>query len=534
MRKYSAFIHNNSLNYAKKYIYSKTSVNIHHTNEDQIKHIIKNRIFKNKNLIIKSIQKRKKLPDNFIPKNEIFYSTYKDKAASNKNKNESNKNENETKNAGNDIPFKTKIFNFQKKLNRANLFINKLSEENKMFHEGYQNSLLTKQKEKNIINPIENITTKDLNYFYKNNIFNQSLLLTKQKRIPHYILESLDNNESKEDLKLIEYLRTNFRKGKSIQSPDFLNKEKEIDKDEKRKILRDIKQMKKEIKVLEENITNYEKNMENINDLEVDKDKKKELDLIRKKLDYLQTNDINKKLQLSSNDVSKAKSTKNVNKKLFLFPDDSIKRGEYKLVTKCVVNNKRNMNQKKVLFKENPDNIRFQDFLPNYNKAKSFLNPIKKDMFSSDIMKYNSNINTLNKKGRRQILKKKFFYNEKYLDSLSLGLESFTEKNPTEKDIVNLYSFMKKGNLMNIKQLLSFYKKKYGKDYVPENVIKNVKKHVEKYNLVHKMNGLDKLDDLDIGKGQKYRDQLLENVKELDEQLQDGGVKFAKRILDFN
>ena len=270
MRKYSVFIHNNSLKNAKNNKYSKTSVNIHHSNEDPIKNIIKNRIFKNKNLIIKSIQKRKKLPDKFIPKNEIFYSSYKDKEANNKNIIEINKNENEneTKNPANVIPFKTKIFNFQKKLNRANFFINKLSEENKMFHEGYQNSLLSKQKEKNIVNPIENMTTKDLNYFYKNNIFNQSLLLTKQKRIPHYILESLDNNESKEDLKLIEYLRTNFRKGKSIQSPDFLNKEEqEIDKDEKRKILRNIKQMKKEIKVLEDNITNYEKNVENISDI---------------------------------------------------------------------------------------------------------------------------------------------------------------------------------------------------------------------------------------------------------------------------
>ena len=484
-------------------------------------------------MIIKCIQKRKKLADTFIPKNETFYSSYNNKTTTNKNKNESIKNENEIKKEAKNFPFKTKVFNFQKKLNKVNFLINKLSEENKMFREGYQNSLLTKQKDKNIINSIGNNTTYDLNYFYKNNVFTQSLLLTKQKRIPHYILESLDNNESKEDLRLIEYLRTNFRKGESIQTPDFLNKE-EIDKDEKMKIVSDINQMKKEIKVLEENISNYEKNKDNLSYLDLDKDKQKESDLIRKKLDYIQTNVINKKLQLSSNDTSKAKSTKYVNKKLILFPDDSIKRGEYKLVTKCIINNKRDMNQKKVLFKDNHNKLKYQDFFRNDKKNKSLFNPVKICDFSSDIMKYNNNINKLKRKTRRQILKKKLFYSEKYLDSLSIGLESFTEKNQSEKDISNLYSFMKNGDLKNIRQLLSFYKKKYGKDYIPENVEKNVKKVVENYNVVSKMRELDKLDNLYLGKGKKYREKLLENVKELDEQLNGGEIKFAKRILEFN
>ena len=61
-----------------------------------------------------------------------------------------------------------------------------------------------------------------------------------------------------------------------------------------------------------------------------------------------------------------------------------------------------------------------------------------------------------------------------------------------------------------------------------------IKKHFEKYNIVGKMKELDKLNNLNVGKGPKYRANMLENMKALDEILKDGGIKFAKRILDFN
>ena len=158
---------------------NKTSINNHKMKEDKISSILKTHILKEKNLIIKSIQKRKKLSDKFIPKNEIFYSEIQDNNNSLVKRN--NRNNKEM------TPFKFKIFDFQKKLNKDNYLINQLHEENKMFHDGYQSSLLLKQKENKFINKIESNTPKNLNDYYKNNIFNQSLLLTKKKRVPDYI-----------------------------------------------------------------------------------------------------------------------------------------------------------------------------------------------------------------------------------------------------------------------------------------------------------------------------------------------------------
>ena len=93
---------------------------------------------------------------------------------------------------------------------------------------------------------------------------------------------------------------------------------------------------------------------------------------------------------------------------------------------------------------------------------------------------------------------------------------------------------MKKGNLMDVRDLMLYYKKKYGKEYEVENVINGLKKHPEPYNLVDKMNELDKLNSFVEIKDYKTRKAMLENVKVLDEQIKDGGIKFAKRILDFN
>ena len=518
------------ISFNKKTI-NKTSINNNNqrNSEDKIAHILKTHLLKEKNLIIKSIKKRKRLPDKFIPKNDFFYSDIQDynNTISNKTKIDTKKEDNNNE----QIPFKLKVFDFQKKLNKDNFLINKLHEENKMFHEGYQNSLV-KQKKNKFINKLETDTSKTLNDYYKNNIFNQSLLLTKQKRVPDYILESLDNEESKEDLKLIDNLKSNIKTHtiQLIQFPELLNREK-IEYDERRLLYTNIHKMKKEIKLLEKNISQLEKSKDSINETELNNNKTKELDLFRKKLNILQTNDINKKIKFNLNDITKAKSSNHINAKSNIFPPDDP--GEYKLVTKCIVNGRRSSKREKKLFETYSTKLKMRDFYENYNKMKSSLTTIKRGKFSSDLINYSSMINTLNKKEKRAKLKKKFFEKEKNLDSLSSCLESFTDNDNTkERDATNLYTYMKNGDISNIKYLLLFYKKKYGKEYVPENV--KIKKQYEKYNIVNKMRELDKLNNLNVGKGPKYRANLLENMQHLDALLKDGGIKFAKRILDFN
>ena len=524
MRQFSHFISHKNNN-----IHYKTSINAQRPKEDKIKTIIKTRLLKNQHIITKSIQKRKKLKDKFIPQNDILlYSYYKEDVRNKKEKKESknnDKNEEEEKN----IPFTLKILDFQKKMNKTNYLIKNLREENKMFHNGYQRALLMEQnRNKNSINIIENKRNNIINDLHKKNLFNQSLLLTKKKKIPDYILESLDNNESKEDLKLILSLKNNFKKGQSIIYPDFLNKEK----DETEKLFKNIIKMKKENKLLEENISNYEKNLDSFREFDLKKDQTKELNLVQQKLSFIQNRESNNKLKLNLDDTIKAKSTKNVNPKLILSYPDS--RGEYNLVTKCEIKDKQTPKLKNDIFKIYSKELKFKDFYDSYNKSKSLLNGSKKGKFTSDIINYNSNINNIKIKDRRQTLKKKFFYNQKYFDSLSSNLESFYKKNSKEKDILNLYSFMKKGNLMDVRDLMVFYKRKYGKDYELENVISGLKKHPEPYDLVNRINELDKLNNFVEIADVKKRKAILENVKQLDEQIKNGGNKFAKRILDFN
>ena len=517
---------------SNKKLINKTSINNKHISAEQkITNILKTHLLKEKNLVIKSIQKRKRLPDKFIPKNDIFYSDIQNNnnPVSNKTKNDAKKDDNYNNNNNEQIPFKFKIFDFQKKLNKDNFLINQLHEENKMFREGYQNSLVIRQKDNKFINKIETNAPKTLNDYYKNNIFNQSLLLTKQKRVPDYILKSFDNDESKEDLKLIDDLKSNI-KGNTIQFPDLLNREK-YELDERIQLYRNILKMKKENKLLEKNISLLEKSKDSINETESNNSKTKELELFRKKLNILQRNNNNKKVKFNLNDTTKAKSTNHINAKINLFPPEE--RGEYKLVTQCIVNGRGRSNRRKKLFETYSTKLKMRDFYENYNKVKSSLTTIKRGKFSSDLINYSSMINNLNKRGKRAKLKKKFFEKDKNLDSLSSCLESFTEtNNARERDVTNLYTYMKDGDIMNIKYLLLFYKKKYGKEYIPENV--KIKEHYGKYNIVTKMKELDKLNNLNVGKGPKYRADLLENMQQLDELLKDGGLKFAKRLLDFN
>lgn len=522
MRKFSNYISNNTSNN----IYNKTSINAQNSENNKFENLIKTRLLRKKSLVVKSIQKRKKLKDKFIPKNDISYPEFKKNARNKKEKKVSkkiDKNEEEEKN----IPFKLKILKFQEKMNKTNYLLKDLRKENKMFTKDFKRSLLFEQKQNKFnINLIINNRKNVVNDLYKNNIFNQSLLLTDKKRVPDYILENLDNKESKEDLKIIESIKHNFLSGQGIITPDFLNTEK----NEKNILLRNIIKMKKENQLLEENISNLEKNWASFYDFELNKDQSKELKLINNKLSFFNNNKNKKKLQLNLGESKETKSTKNIKTKLILSPPS---KGEYKLVTKCEIKDQPQQTQKNDIFETYSKKLQLKDFFNTYNKAKVLLNQSRKGKFTSDIINYNYNIYNI-KRDKSQILKMKFFQKEKYLNSLSSCLESFTEKNSKDKNIVNLYTFMKKANLQDISDLVSFYKKKYNKDYEPENVISGLKKHPEQYNLVNKMHELDKLNSFIKDKNHKKRKAMLENVKSLDEIIKNGGIKLLQRNLDFN
>ena len=100
--------------------------------------------------------------------------------------------------------------------------------------------------------------------------------------------------------------------------------------------------------------------------------------------------------------------------------------------------------------------------------------------------------------------------------------------------VTNLYYFMKNGNLMDVRDLILFYKNKYSKEYAPENIIKNLKKNREPYNIVNKIHELDKLNNFVEQKGEKERKNILENVKKLDNQMKTGAIQFVQKILNFN
>lgn len=517
-------------NEENKNIYNHTLVNTSKSREEIVKNIINSRIIKDNHLIAKSLQKRKKLPDNFLPKSEILLSRYKNDLK-HKDKVDKKQKKDEKNNKEKSIPFKFMIFDFQKKLNKANTLIKRLNEENKMFHDGYEKNKLLFQDGNNNIKSKTNITNSEENDIHNNNIFNQSVLLTNKKRIPDYILESLDNKETKEDLQLIEYLQKNFKKGYAIQTPDFLIKKK-LEKNERRKLYKNIFKMKKEIKNLENTISNYEKNLDSMYELEPDinNDKNKELNSLKDKIETFQKKENNKTSKLNLDDISKAKSTKNVGSKLILSPYDT--KGEYNLVTKCNINDKIIPNIKRDMRGMQSMKIKPKDFLKTYNKSKNMFYGTKRVKFTSDLTNYNYNISNLSRKDRRQTLKKKLFNYEKYMDSLSSCLDSFTDKK-NEKDIFKLYTYMKNSNLMNIKELLTTYKEKYGKDYSIQNISPELKKYRDRFNIGYLIRDLNKLNNTNIAKGQKNRLKVLENMKMLDAQLKDGGMKFAKRNHDF-
>ena len=142
MRKFSNYISNNTSNN----IYNKTSINAQNSENNKFENLIKTRLLRKKSLVVKSIQKRKKLKDKFIPKNDIFYPEFKKNARNKKEKKVSkkiDKNEEEEKN----IPFKLKILKFQEKMNKTNYLLKDLRKENKMFTKDFKRSLLFEQKQ---------------------------------------------------------------------------------------------------------------------------------------------------------------------------------------------------------------------------------------------------------------------------------------------------------------------------------------------------------------------------------------------------
>ena len=535
MRKFTKFSSNTPKNK-----YNNTSINTQNSKIEEIKNILVTRSLVKKDLVLKSIKKRKKLIEKFIPKNEVFYSNYKDyNKKQNKikkiEKKKDKKNEDDKNKEELTIPFRNKIMNFQNQLNNNNTNLKNISEENKLFHDRYKLSLQQKKENKKKINLelSEKAVNYDINDFYNNNIFNQSLLLTKQRRIPDYILKSLNNNESKEDLKIIENLKKHFTKGKTIEYPEFLIK----DKVEKIKLYKSIKQMKQENKALEDNITKYEKTGVIIDDLDLTSDKRKELNILNQKLSSIQNNISKKDITLRLNSPKEKELDKNIQNKILVSPEDN--KGEYKLVTKCIFKDNKskilNPRKRTELSKTYNKKIKLKDFVTNYNKTKDLIGMTRKGQFSSNVINFNLfNSKSTKRSVKRKLLKSKILFNRKNFDSLSSCLESFAEKNVKEKDIFNLYSFMKKESYFKINDLLSFYKDKYGKTYEAENIEKNLPKRREKYNIVKKMYELDELNNFNKGNDDKERENLLNNVKELDEQLENNGILFMKRIVNFN
>ena len=534
MKKFS-FIPSNTA----KNIYNNTSINAQNSKDDKIDKIIETRNLIKKDLVLKSIQKRKKIKEKFIPKKDNFYLSYreyakfkkeqKDKEYNKKYKKEQNEEKsNDKRKEEKIVPLRNIIFQFQNKLNNTNSLLKNISEENKMFHDRYKLSFLGQKKEKNNINLdlSEKTANFTFNDFYKNNVFNQSILLNKQRRIPDYILKSLDYNESKEDLKIIQSLKKHFNKGQKIEYPEFLTK----NDDESIKLFQNISQMKKEIKILEDNISKYEKNRDFDNDFDLTMDKRKELNLINQKISSFQSSKAKNNLNIN---YSNQKNSDKINNSKLLLSSEDIK-GEYKLVTKCIINNKLSPINKNKLSKTFYKNNKIRDFNSDYNKTKDLISFSTKNKFKSGIINYNSFFKDKNRKTKRNILKSKYLFNKKKLDSLSSCLESFVEKNVKEKDINKLYSFMKKGNNSKISELLTFYKDKYGKKYEPENIQNNIQKHFEKYNIVKRIYELDELDNMTNGKDKKERKNMLNNIKVLDEKLENEGMRFMKRILDFN
>ena len=474
---------------------------------------------KNKNFFLKTLKKRKKLSEQYVPKNKkINNYLYKEQ---NENMNQINIDNNNT------IPLKDKVLYIQKKIEKNSFIIKSLSEENKLFNKNYKLAFLLQQKNKNKKKffPLKENTNN------QNNIFTRSILLSDNDINKDITLREININECKEDLKIIEKLKKyNKDINNNIENSFFiLNK---INIPEKKK--EDINQIKKQIEDTKKTISDLEKNNYNFDfdDLNLDKNRKKSLEILQNKIRKININ-----------------NKQNGRKYLTLNPPNASgslldNKGSYKLVTKCDINSynyKKNLINHKRILQKNKTHFEIIDFYNQYNRVKKMLGPTSKSKTSSAAFVLNM------KKERKKKLIDIFNFNsdeKSYYNELNLSLDSNVKNK--NFDINNLYTYMKYNKYDKASKLFDSYIKKYNRKYVLnnniyENGIKlypmmyDIKQNSIKYNISNKMRVLNnsKYIDLNLFKNQK-RKKIIHKIKKFDERMKDIGYESIESILDLN
>ena len=488
--------------------------------------IIKKYSNNDQNNFLKNLKKRKKLTEKYVPKNEKIKSYINLDYYLNDEKEELDNNMNK-KNIDS-IPIIDRILFIQKRIEKNNAKIKSLSEENKLFHKRYDLAVLLqkKGKKKNLINLKENIDD-DNNFFYR------SILLSNEDVNINDIKGEINIKECKEDLKIIKNLKNNYNEGKNIEYPFYIINR--INEEEKKQI--DIPEMQKEIEKTKKTISDFEKNGYNSDDLDFDKERKKNFEIFKKKIKNI--------------NINKDKNKSLLNRPLSLSVYD--KKGTYKLVTKCNINNKNNnkninnkLYNKRKIVSNNGIKFRLFDFYNEYNRIKKLFGPTSKSKSSSAKFVLNSK----NEIKKHFIDKNKFYLDEsKFYSLLNLSLDTkseLSEKNDKSFDINNLYSYLKYNNSEKVNDLFGKYLKKYNIKYninlnVKENGIKlnpivnSVRKNSSKYDISNKMKFLDnsKYIDLDLFRNPK-RKKIINKIKKFDENLENVAFDTVEGILDLN
>ena len=488
--------------------------------------IIKKYSNNDQNSFLKNLKKRKKLSEKYVPKNEKIKSYINLDNYLNDEKEEIDNNINKKK--IDSMPIINRILYIQKRIEKNNSKIKSLSEENKLFHKRYDLAVLLQQKskKKNLINLKENIDDE-------NNFFYRSILLSNEDVNINDVKGEINIKECKEDLKIIKNIKNNYNEGKNIEYPFYIINR--INEEENKEV--DITEIKKDIEKTKKTISDYEKNGYNSDDLDFEKDKKKSFETLKKKIMNININKVNKIKPLS--------------RPLSLLISD--KKGSYKLVTKCPINDKKNnknnsnklYNKRKVV---SNTGIKFRlfDFFNEYNRVKQLFGPTSKSKSSSAKFVLNS----MNESKKQFSDINKFYMDEsKFYSLLNFSLDTkseLTDKSEKSFDINNLYSYLKYNNYEKTNDLFAKYSKKYNRKYyldvnVKENGIKlnpivnNVKQNSLKYNISNKMKILNnsKYIDLDLFKNPK-RKQIINKIKKFDENFENIAFDTVEGILDLN
>ena len=481
----------------------------------KILNILKNYSQKEKNIFFKNLKKPRKISEKYIPKEKILKS-YININYSNTEKKGQDENINKI-NKGNIklIPIKNRMLYIQKKIEKNNHIIKSLSEENRLFHNRYKKASIFQKKNKNRKNLIE----LEENFKNEDNVFNKSILLSKEDTDINDILGETDIKECKEDLNIIENIKKNYNEAKNIEYPfHLLDNIKKFE--EKKKI--NISKIKREIEETKKTIKDLEKNRNNFDDFDLDRDKRLALEKLRKKIMQINTNKENRNYNIYNNS----------------FLDN---KGTYKLVTKCNISNNNNdnnlLNFKRKISRSSSIKFRLFNFYNEYNRVKRLMGPTSKSKNCSAkfvIDKENEY--------KKKIFEKKVNLDEvKYFNTLSLSLDSNNNKENKSFDINNLYTYMKYNKYDKAKHLFLDYIKKYNKKYDLNinkrngmklyPILAETKQNSVKYNVYNKMANLNnnKYIDLNLFKNEK-RKLILKKIKRLDEKMKNVGFDTTENI----